>query len=170
MTCRAKRLECVELAPAFATPPASRQRQQAGRTPYASRNPTAASWPWMTPSFPNCCVRTTTPIVPYVKEAPNAEDKNLLATVGSRQHTRNRALAPGRLALTAPWVLVRTASVTNICCQPGQMINSAGRRPVRGREAEWAYWAALPLHQLSQRNNRHRDTEKWSSLTLSLNQ
>jgi len=33
----AKRLECVELAPAFRSPPAIRQRQQAGRTPYASR-------------------------------------------------------------------------------------------------------------------------------------
>jgi hypothetical protein len=33
----AKRLECAELAPAFRPPPTMRQRQQAGRTPYASR-------------------------------------------------------------------------------------------------------------------------------------
>ena len=33
----AKRLECVELAPAFPPPPSLRQRQQAGRTPNASR-------------------------------------------------------------------------------------------------------------------------------------
>jgi len=33
----AKRLECVELAPAFDPPHALRQRQQAGRTPNASR-------------------------------------------------------------------------------------------------------------------------------------
>ena len=33
----AKRLECVELAPAFRPPRALRQRQQAGRTPCASR-------------------------------------------------------------------------------------------------------------------------------------
>src|ERR1017187_3802549 len=34
----AKRLECVELAPAFGLPHALRQRQQAGRTPNASRS------------------------------------------------------------------------------------------------------------------------------------
>jgi hypothetical protein len=51
INCRAKRLECVELAPAFEPSPASRQRQEAGRTPNASRNPNAvwlrcvfASW------------------------------------------------------------------------------------------------------------------------------
>src|SRR5260370_10291760 len=34
---RAKRMECVELAPAFEPPTPVRKRQQAGRTPYASR-------------------------------------------------------------------------------------------------------------------------------------
>ena len=42
MNCRAKRLECGELAPAFELPDALRQRQQAGRTPNASRSPVAA--------------------------------------------------------------------------------------------------------------------------------
>jgi hypothetical protein len=50
------------------------------------------------------------------------------------------------------------------------MVFGAGWLAVLGCEAEWAFSAALPLRQLSQRNNRHRDTEKWSSLTLSLNQ
>src|ERR1035441_9997878 len=39
---RAKRLECVELAPAFRPPYALPQRQQAGRTPNASRSSLAA--------------------------------------------------------------------------------------------------------------------------------
>ena len=46
----AKRLECAELAPAFDPPPATPQRQQAGRTPNASRGgpsalPSTASLP-----------------------------------------------------------------------------------------------------------------------------
>src|ERR1017187_8272118 len=40
--CHAKRLECVELAPAFRPPYALRQRQQAGLTPNASRSSVAS--------------------------------------------------------------------------------------------------------------------------------
>ncbi len=42
MNCHAKRLECVELAPSFGPPHTLPQRQQAGRTPNASRNSVAA--------------------------------------------------------------------------------------------------------------------------------
>jgi len=43
LNCHAKRLECVELAPAFEPHLAVRQRQQAGRTPNTSRSLIAAS-------------------------------------------------------------------------------------------------------------------------------
>jgi len=41
----AKRLECVELAPAFHLPHALRKRQQVGRTPYASRHAMPGHFP-----------------------------------------------------------------------------------------------------------------------------
>lgn len=102
----------------------------------------------------------------YVKGIMDAEDKNLLALVGSSQYTRSCALAPARfgaarLALPAHQLLVRIGPVKGVCCQAGQMINGAGWLAVRGCGAEWAFWTALSLHQRSRKSNRHRDAEKW---------
>ena len=42
MPCRAKRMECVQLAGAIVSPMAVQKREQAARTPYASRDSVAA--------------------------------------------------------------------------------------------------------------------------------